>query len=280
MCTYMGNVGHLMQHWTLCEVLTAANKCTSGLNYIDAHAMAPWATEPMNLDARFINCRNVLPGQESVYERAWLALAGQQQGAGYPSSAAFVRQVWQGKYSLLLCENNPTTINAINHWLPGTRQQPNCTCAKLFPGNWRDRFEQGLPSPAAVGLPEKSLTLVSFDPNSCGANTPQRTPPPDNPNVYPDDLRRALTGLSGIKGGILIQLCAYKSHRYNAQEDVIYSFDRILTHGEFQRVAVVRPLTTKGQPHRSMMSLVYARGVTWADKLADLPDCFEKWLRT
>ena len=42
MGTYMGNVGHFMQHWTLCETL--AEHCPksvhySGLNYIDAHAM-------------------------------------------------------------------------------------------------------------------------------------------------------------------------------------------------------------------------------------------------
>ena len=39
MGTYMGNVGHFMQHWTLCETLAAAQKHYSGLNYIDAHAM-------------------------------------------------------------------------------------------------------------------------------------------------------------------------------------------------------------------------------------------------
>ena len=44
MSTYMGNAGHLMQHWTLCKVLSIANNHVTGLNYIDAHAMAPWAT--------------------------------------------------------------------------------------------------------------------------------------------------------------------------------------------------------------------------------------------
>ena len=39
---YKGNFGNLMQHWTLCEILRIANNHARGLNYIDAHAMAPW----------------------------------------------------------------------------------------------------------------------------------------------------------------------------------------------------------------------------------------------
>ena len=45
MTTYKGNSGHLMQHWTLCELVNIAdNQGVPGLNFIDAHAMAPSAS--------------------------------------------------------------------------------------------------------------------------------------------------------------------------------------------------------------------------------------------
>lgn len=279
MGTYKGNVGHLMQHWTLCELLETAQEHTSGLNFIDAHAMAPWATKPTSPDARFTNRRKSLPGQKSVYERAWKVLEGQHQDLGYPNSAAFVRKVWKKDYSLLLCEIDPPTINAINNWLPGTHQQPQCTYAKLFDGNWRDRFKQGLPGPANVDLLGDSLTLVSFDPNTCGAKSPQRRPTSDNPNIYPEDLELALRAMNEVERGILIQLCAYRPHRSNPQEAVIASFDKILTPCGFHLQAKVRPLNTRGELHERMMSLVYSRGVTWVGELAELPGRFEKWLR-
>lgn len=114
MGTYKGNVGNLMQHWTLCEILAIAEPHCSGLNYIDAHAMAPWATTRTTRNINeFDSVRNSLwncpPGQNSVYERAWNNLAWQEEREGYPSSAAFVRQVWSGQYSLLLCERDSKT---------------------------------------------------------------------------------------------------------------------------------------------------------------------------
>lgn len=274
MGTYKGNAGHLMQHWTLCELLdAAAQKHTPGLNYIDAHAMAPWATtrQPDRPNRDFDAVRVRLPGQKSVYEKAWHRLADQRV-AGYPSSAAFVREVWKGDYSMLLCEIDPPTISAINNWLPGTRQQPNCKRAKLFPGNWRDRFERGLPSPADVGLPDNSLTLVSFDPNVCS-----RSPDPRNPrirpwNLYPNDLEAAIRALNVIKGGILMLLSSYSSDGNNPQGAVIAAFDRILARDKFARKAKVRL-------NGHMMSLVYGRNVEWADKLAGLPGRFSDWMQ-
>ena len=97
MCTYRGNVGHLMQHWTLCKLLVTASKHTTGLNFIDAHAMAPLATERLEEDARFDRVQARLedhPG--SAYERAWHSLV--PNGGGYPNSAAFVEQVWEARF--------------------------------------------------------------------------------------------------------------------------------------------------------------------------------------
>ena len=43
MPTYKGNKGNLLQHWVLCELLSAAREHVSRLQFIDAHAMAPVA---------------------------------------------------------------------------------------------------------------------------------------------------------------------------------------------------------------------------------------------
>ncbi len=111
MGTYKGNVGNLMQHWTLCELLAAAGKHTSSLNFIDGHAMAPLASDNKSRDCMFAYVQDGLPDHRgSTYERVWHELA---PNGGYPNSAAFVEKVWQGDLSLLLCETNPTTISEI-----------------------------------------------------------------------------------------------------------------------------------------------------------------------
>ena len=107
MPTYMGNVGHLMQHWTLCKLLTIAadeDKRIPGLNFIDAHAMAPLARvmARRRRDDQFDGVRNRLPGQGSAYEWAWHHLA---PSVGYPNSAVFVEKVWQRDFALLIVRN-------------------------------------------------------------------------------------------------------------------------------------------------------------------------------
>ena len=114
MGTYKGNVGHLMQHWTLCELLVIAGKHTSGLSFIDAHAMAPLAKENHHKNARFTRVEAGLSNNpESVYEQAWYDLA---PNGGYPNSAAFVKKVWDGNFSLLLCESDCSTIKDLRPW--------------------------------------------------------------------------------------------------------------------------------------------------------------------
>ena len=164
MGTYKGNVGNLMQHWTLCEVLQIANAQADGLSFIDSYAMAPWATECTSPDQKFESVKNGLPGKESAYERAWYGLFQRKQQKGYPNSSAFVREIWKHKYSLVLCERDLQTAEEIEDWLLETRKSPRCNEAILFRGDWRERFVNELPNPSAAGLPEGSLTMVSFDP--------------------------------------------------------------------------------------------------------------------
>ena len=272
MSTYKGNAGHLMQHWTLCELLVAARKHTSGLNFIDAHAMAPLARVREEANRRFDIVQQrvqvCLPDPNLTYEYAWHNL--DPNGEGYPNSAAFVEQVWEGDFSLLLCEICPLTIAELEPWLERVDELPRCTRTELFPGDWRQRFERGLPIPSEMGLPDGSLTLVSFDPDMYYTQSPHELNPR---NLYPCDLKRVLAALKGVKGGVIIQLSTYsRGHRNEAPQDaVIDSVDAILAASDFERCAVVRL-------NGNMMSLVYARNVSWSAELADLPVRFNEWL--
>ena len=268
MCTYKGNVGNLMQHWTLCEVLQVANEHASGLSFIDAHAMAPLATTRTAQDAEFDSVRDDLPGQESVYEKAWHRLVLGQCDV-YPNSAALVREVWKSDYSLLLCEKNSASADEIDGWLPGTCNLPECKGAKLFRGDWRTRFAGGLPSPCEAGLPKDSLTLVAFDPYMFSRHSPHRQPAG---NLYPKDLKLVLRALDGVRGGVFIQLSTYTANDNNPQGSVIASVNSVLWSHGFALAAVVRA-------NENMISLVYAREVDWATDLAGLPGRFEEWRR-
>ena len=278
MCTYKGNVGHLMQHWTLCEILGVAGRHATGLNYIDAHAMAPWATHRKTADAEFDAVRGVLAvvhnglhGNGSFYEQAWHDLAEERPGqAGYPSSAAFAKQLWERDFSLLLCERDSKTARTIEVWLPEIRGLPNCNRADLYRGDWRDRFVEGLPNPDDIGLPANSLTLVSFDPNLYSRRRSPKSRGADA--MYRTDLGLILYALNTVKGPTIIQLSTYSVSGDNPQPAVTRSVSAILDAGGFGLAAQV---IANGR----MMSLVYARNVAWEAELAGLPGWFEEWRR-
>ncbi len=269
MCTYKGNAGHLMQHWTLCELLVTASRHTSGtsgLSFIDAHAMAPLANERQVNDALFTHVESCLPNRcESAYESAWHHLA---PSGGYPNSAAFVEKVWEGDFSLLLCEINPTTNAKLEPWLQRVNNLERCKTAELFQGDWRRRIEKGLPSPSATGLADGSLTLISFDPYMYSRHQVAKK---RKGNLYPEDIKLAMRATDSLESGMLIQLSTYSANGDNAQGAVISSVDSVMGPKGFA-------LCGKMKVHGNMMSLVYARNVSWAAELTELPGRFEKWL--
>ena len=274
MCAYAGNVGHLMQHWTLCELLVIAGKHATGLNFIDAHAMAPLATDKQHVDAKFDRAQARLPNPTgSAYERAWHHLA--PNGGGYPNSAAFVNAVWERDLSLLLCEVDDATCKVLAPWLQCVDKTENCRAAKLFRGDWRDRFTKGLPSPAEAGLADGALTLVTFDPNMCSRHRSngRRSNRRSKKNLYPEDLELAMRATGNLEGGVLIQLSTYTANGGNAQGDVIQSLREIL---ESKQNAF--KLTAQVRVNGHMMSLVYARNVSWDAELTDLHSRFTAWL--
>ena len=270
MGTYKGNVGNLMQHWTLCRLLSVARQQhVTGLNYIDAHAMAPWATHCPDHKREFICVQDGLPGQGSDYEGAWhhISIGNANREEGYPSSAAFVRKLWEGPYSLLLCESKDNTANLIQEWFD-TKTFPGCRCRKLFRGDFRDRFRDPLPNPLKEGLPEDSLTLVSFDPDKYDIAPVQQ----DSRDLYPGDLVQTLKALKDVDGGILMQISTYSRGNQNpsTQEEVIDSVEKVLAGHGFNRAAKVRA-------NKKMMSLVYARHIEWANLLSGLQQDFDEW---
>ena len=306
MGTYKGNAGHLMQHWTLCELLAAAKRRhTLGLNFIDAQAMAPLATVRKGKNKRFdvlkARLQEGVANSNLTYEYAWQHL---EPNEGYPNSAAFVWKIWEDQVHMLLCETDQRTVTDLKAWAQGNEGYPNSAAfvwkiwedqvhmllcetdqrtvtdlkawaqgfwgsavVKIAEGDWRKTFKKGLPTLSDVRLPDGSLTLVSFDPDRYDRG---QLDPWNSRRLYPEDLELTLCALDNAKGGVLIQLSTY-SNKNNPQEDVISSTDEILIGGGFTRAAKVRL-------NRKMMSLVYARGVSWSDELADLPGRFGEWL--
>ena len=264
MGTYKGNVGNLMQHWTLCELLVVARKHAAELSFVDAHAMAPLALERTDGSPAFSRVQAALPGQKSAYEQAWHQLA---PIGGYPNSAAFVKAVWNGDFSLLLCETDHSTIGELAPWLKRVQESARCKGAELCADDWRKRFDEGLPSASEAGLADGSLTLVSFDPYMYNRH---QVATPKEGNLYPDDIERAVLALGSLRGEVFIQLSTYDVNDNNSQKDVIASLNSILEPAAFNLCAVVRV-------DKRMMSLVYARDVSWSAELADLRDRFEMW---
>ena len=272
MPTYKGNAGHLMQHWTLCKMLeVAACKGVTGLNLIDAYAMAPLATKNKCEDAKFKRAKNSLPnlGDSAVaYGQTWhqLTCGHCPPRKGYPNSAAFVERIWKGDFAMLLCEIEAKTCKDIEDWLTSVRQSTRCRTAKLHYGSWRCRFKQGLLSPTSMGLSDDALTLVLFDPYMY--NRHRRKVKAGN--LYPCDLEDAVCAMDGLYGNVLIQLSTYSAQDGNSQRDVVPSVSKILGASGFK-------LLEKMRVNGNMMSLVYARNVPWSTELANVLGGFDNW---
>ena len=280
MATYKGNIGHLMQHWTLCEILRiAAKNNVPGLSFVDAHAMAPWATERDGRNQEFNRVRDNLPRGDSAYELAWQGLVPEQERThGYPNSAAFVyfllEDLWNANYSMLLCEKECRSADEIRGWLFAIRKSPNCHQAKLYHGDWRDRFRRGLTPPSELGQPDNSLTLVSFDPYSYKI----APPPPEHDDgwLYDADLNLVCESLEYFGGPTIIELSTYGGSKATPHDQVTQAVNAILQNGQgggqgnFEMIAQVK----EGD---RMMSLIYTRNVDWGNQLTDLPTAYRRW---
>ena len=259
MPSFRGNVGNLMQHWVFCEILAAASQHAAHIDFVDAYAMAPLADERPKRDttADLFDCVQAgLPGQESTYERAWLKLA--PDTGTYPNSATFLTSLWRGTYSMLLCEHDPATFEALSRWAKSMAS----ASIEIAERDWRDRFRMGLPS-------GEGLTLLSFDPNMYDRHGIPKVPKAWN--LYRPDLRLIVQAINEVQGELLIQFSTYSANNGNSQRDVIESIAPAFAAGGLERLATVRA-------DGNMMSLIYGRGVGWGGELRPLPDQFTRWL--
>jgi hypothetical protein len=258
---FRGNKGNLLQHWVFCEVLDACRGTVSRIDFIDAHAMAPLADERPKLDATagLFDCvHEHLPGEGTAYELAWHALA--PDACCYPNSAAFLTQVWQADYALVLCESEPATVRALETWRETVAARERCVRLEIVNGDWRDRYREGF-------APEGDLTLLSFDPYVVSRTYAVR----DAANMYQSDLELVGSATQSIPGRVLMQLSTYSVNGENSQEVVTEAVTSTLQPFGLQLVALVR---TDGE----MMSLLLGRGIGGGPSLDDLPERFDAWL--
>jgi len=260
MPTFRGNVGNLLQHWVLCEVLAACEGSYERLGFIDGYSMAPLATDRSKRDPSsdlFDAVAGGLPGQHSSYERAWLKLAASPHE--YPNSAAFVTAAWRNRYALFLCESDPATVLYLNRWARIARQFPGCEGVKVAAGDWRSYLCGHL-------LPSSDLVFFSFDPYMFDRHGSGRNPG----NMDPEDLNRLARVFDTVDSPVLVQLSTYSANNNNPQEAVAEVITSTLHRVGLVGVARVRV-------DGNMMSLVLARNVN-APALQQLASRFSAWL--
>src|SRR5262245_20913290 len=116
MPSYRGNIGNLLQHWVLCELVERGNAYWASLRFVDTYSMAPLATErpKPHWSSELFDHTRERTNRDSIYERAWSDLSS--DAAGYPNSAAFVAALWNGSYSMVLCECDRTTVDELRRW--------------------------------------------------------------------------------------------------------------------------------------------------------------------
>jgi len=265
MPTFKGNRGNLLQHWVLVEVASLLQRVApepSSLCFVDAHAMSPWAVRHVNPGQtafEFERVRDGLPGQASAYELAWHALVGAGEDR-YPSSAAFLRHTWRGSLHLLLCEHDESAAQEISKWLETLSPE---TSHELHRGDWRTRFESGLPR-------EYTNYLISFDPYMFDRHGPALAP--NVGNMWPADIIRLCTPLIELPASrIVVQLSTYSANNGNPQAAVIETITPIFEAAGFRLDAKVRA-------DGSMMSLVFSRGLSTPSPFATLEEQFSRWL--
>jgi hypothetical protein len=261
MPVFRGNVGNLLQHWVFCEILEALRNSADEIQLIDAYAMAPLANERPTLDrsTHLFDCaQRDLPGARTAYERAWHCLAPSVRS--YPNSANLLTRLWSGRYSLLLCEAEPTTADQLRLWAVEVRSLEKCARIEIAEGDWRRRFRQGLVSSADV-------TLLSFDPYMFDRHGSGR----NLGNMDPGDFALLSTAVEPIQGSLVLQLSTFSANNDNRQTDVIEVMTSGLKASGLQLLGVVRA-------DGNMMSLILGRNVGVASSLGALPRGFDSWL--
>ena len=151
MTIFRGNVGNLLQHWVFCEILAVWQGCANRVDFIDAYSMAPLADErypesDIASRRRFDWVQANLMEEQTPYERAWHRLT--PDADRYPNSAAFLTEVWQGDYSLVLCESDASTVRELRRWQTKVEVSPRCIGLEIA-----DVERHAIPHPGRQTIP-------------------------------------------------------------------------------------------------------------------------------
>jgi len=263
MPVFRGNVGNLLQHWVLCEILEAWQSYANHIDFIDAYSMAPLADErypekDLASRRRFDWVQARLPEELTPYERAWHRLA--PRAGRYPSSAALLTELWPGDYSLVLCELEADTVRELRTWAGKIDASAACVSVEVAEGDWRDRFRRGF-------VTSGDLALLSFDPYMISQRVSSENPA----NLDPNDLELIAAAVSSLRGPLLMQLSTYSANGDNPQPAVLAATDSRLEPAGFERLGFARA-------NGHMMSMVYGRDLGLGPRLHDLPGRFTSWL--
>lgn len=258
---YRGNIGNLLQHWVLCDLVKQSHEHWTEIRFVDAYSMAPFATErykPGWSGYIFDHARD-RSGTGSDYEQTWRRLGALE--SGYPNSAAFLTALWRGNYSLLLCEWDPDTVDELHQWKREQESRPECIEVDIAPGDWRSRFQRGV---SQCG----QLTLMSFDPDMFS-----RKGSKSGRNMTPADLKVIADAVEQIPGTVVIQLSTYDVNGDNSQRDVEPVIVAGLESAGITLGAVVKT-------DEKMMSLILGRSSNagFSEGLSTMPERFDSWL--
>ena len=261
MPTYRGNVGNLLQHWVLCELIEHSSEYWDRVSFVDAYSMAPFATERFKSGSSahlFDHARDRVE-TDSIYEQTWRSIVGGR--AVYPNSAALVSALWPGTYSMLLCEYDTATVHELRAWALREESKPNCLGAVVAPGDWRQTFKRD-------GWQSEHLSVLSFDPDMFNRHGSD-----NGRNMTPSDLALIAKAIEQASGAVVVQLSTYDVNSDNGQREVEQAVRSGLEAAGLPLAAVVRT-------DCKMMSLVLTRGCdsAFVGEVAKLPSRFDRWL--
>jgi hypothetical protein len=273
-----GNLGNLMQHWVLCEVLDQLSKEDyRHLLQICTHSMAPWSVpEPIGyskvhsprLHRRryFDEVRRRLHGHStSLYERSWRTLSS-HFGLPYPSSALFSCDVWPRKISLLLCEAEPFVAKEIESWFGLPEVEARLDQKMIRQGDWRVGLSQD-----AVSSFCPDVILAELDPMQFEHRNPASEQARNGALLYPDDMDRLVAVFQNVVTPTVLQVSSYDVNHDNSLTVVEPAIAGPLQAAGFA-------LAAKIKPNEQMISLVYCRGLTIWQSPNILNQRFTNWL--
>ena len=169
----------------------------------------------------------------------------------------FVRHLWQGPVSMVLCDIDKTTVDDILMW---KQDVPDNGTIIPHHGDWRQRFRGDFPNAAA--------TLVSFDPYMILHENASSVRPG---NMYLADLVQAAAALCHIASGpAIVQLSTYSAQ--NASQDAVSRVvEWVMRAVGFELVDTIRA----GRDSRDMMSMILVRALPVPPER--LSERFNKW---